>query len=584
MQTSNSTLVSAKELFEQAKREKEVSVKEAIITASSAMVQAEEEADHILHCDILFFIARTYRTQGKAFESIEHLNKAYRLLNKHFRHDNIRLSNIYREFGCLYADNFNDNITALDYSFKSLSLNNPANTCPLHSNIACQYVAIEQYDKALSYLAKAEEIGKATEDLHTLGFVYENYGALYFQQKKYKESITYYKLGIETCLAAYEHSESPMEINFIYSYTMIGLAQTYLKSGNQSLVPDLIDEIERRASSSNLHGCLSQVGLLRGDLLLNNREINGFKKLFEQGVQFCTEHQLNDEKRKWLAKMIEVCEESGDYKAALTHSKTLMKYSTNDKSKIKSANVSRVLENKEMEILVLEDRNRDMQLKKEQIEQFAYIVAHDLKTPLSNISNFTGLFANNYVDKIDKENQVYLNVVIENSKKMHEMLDALLKYVDVVVVNGKSVCNVNLLLAEVCFKHRKAIEENNCTITYNELPQVPINKNHLKTILEHLIKNAIKFSRTNRDCKIQINIVEDKKEFTFEVIDNGIGIKEEYHDQVFQLFKQLDKTKRTGTGMGLAICKKIINTYGGEISISSNEFEGTTFVFTVPKR
>ncbi|MFT7452121.1 MAG: nitrogen-specific signal transduction histidine kinase, partial [Patescibacteria group bacterium] len=517
-------------------------------------------------------------------ESIEHLNKAYRLLNKHFRHDNIRLSNIYREFGCLYADNFNDPITALDYSFKSLSLKNPVNTCPLHSNIASMYVAIDQHDKALSYLIKAEEICKQNEDLHTLAFVYENYGALYYEQEKYEEAITYYKLGMKTCQTAYKVSESPMAVNFIYSYTMIGLAQTYLKSGDLDLIPELIDEIDYRSSSSNLHGCRSQVGLLKGELVLHNSEINSFKELFEQGIQFCSEHQLNDEKKKWLAKMVEVCEESGDYKAALTHSKTLMKYNTDDKSKIKSANVARVLENKEMEILVLENRNRDMQLKKEQIEQFAYIVAHDLKTPLNNISNFIGLFTNNYGEKVDKENKYYLDFVLDNSKKMHEMLDALLKYIDVVVVNEKSTCNVNLLLSEICFRHGKAIEEKSCTIEYDELPQVPISKNHLSTILEHLIKNALKFSSADRNCHVQINVTKNASEFTFEVIDNGIGIKTEYHEQVFQLFKQLDKTKYAGTGMGLAICKQIINTYGGEISIANNEAGGTTFVFTVPRR
>lgn len=583
MQTSKSTLLNATELFERAKSAQEVSVTESLIMATSAMVQAEEDANYILHCDVLFFIAQTYRRQGRAFEGIEHLNKAYRILNKHFRHDNIRLSNIYREFGCLYADNFNDPITALDYSFKSLGLKNPENECPLYNNIASQYVSIEQYDKALNYLKKAEEIGKRDEDLHMLGFIYENYGALYHEQKKYKEAIIFYNLGIDTCLLDYERSESRTKVNFIFCYTLIGLAQTYLKTGQLDLVPDLIHKAEVRATNSNLHGCRSLAALLKGELLLLNKEINNFRALFEQSIQFCVEHQLNDEKKKWLTKMVEVCEDSGDYKAALTHSKTLLKSYTDEKSKMKSANVARVLENKEMEILVLENRNRDMQLKKEQIEQFAYIVAHDLKTPLSNISNFISLFISKYDKKIDEENQNYLNVVVDNSKRMHEMLDALLKYIDLIVVTEQSSCNVNLLLAEICIKHREAIAQKNCQIEYTNLPDAPMSKKHLSTILEHLIKNALKFSRTDRTPHIKIQVKENPSDFTFEVIDNGIGIKTEYHEQVFQLFKQLDKTNYTGTGMGLAICKKIINTYGGEISISNNDWGGCSFVFMVPK-
>ncbi|MFK7807548.1 MAG: ATP-binding protein [Saprospiraceae bacterium] len=583
MLSSTSSTLNPSALFKKAKELIKVSLSQSVEMAATAQVQAEEEGAHILNCDVLFFLAKTFRKQGKPFESIGYLNKAYRVLNAQFPHDHIRLSNIYREYGVLYADDFNDHFTGLEYCFKSLSLNNPANTGVLHNNIGCQYVYVGQYEKARTYLDKAKAICIDTKDHISLCYVYENFGELYYKEGDFENAIVFYKKGLDVCDQAAEHSpESKLDVDYIRSYTLIGLVKSYFKAQQYEQIAELTNQIYRISESSHLHGCWSEAAMLEGRLLLHNNQIEEFKELFDKGMQYCVEHKLYDDKKLWLTKMIDLCERIGEYKTALSYSKELLKSAEDDSKEENAVNVAKVLENKEMEILLLENRNRNTQLKKEQVEQFAFIIAHDLKTPLSNISNFVGLFSSRFGEKIDPENRAYLNYVIENAKKMHEMLDDLLGYTDVITTQNKEATDVNDLLDSICYKHKDRIAEKSGQIKYEALPEAYMGRTHLATVFQHLILNAIKFSKKGLPSRVEIKGEVQNDNCVYQIIDNGIGIRQEYHEQIFNLFKQLDKVNYKGTGMGLAICKKIVNTYGGKIKLYSNDMGGTTFEFSIP--
>ncbi len=586
MKRDQTTILSPLELFEEAKKIKVISIDRAVEMAQEAYKAARKNNDFELEFCIHMFLGRTFRLQGEAFSSMEQLNKAYRILNQRFPKDKIKLSGVYREYGSLYSDYFNDHAVALDYFQKGLSFNNPEIIVALHNNIGCQYVMLEEYEKANFYLEKGLDLGYKKEDYLTLSFLYENFGTMYSQEGKVEEAIKSFDLGVEMAEKASDITSDQQVVNYIHCYSLIGLAKIYLKEKEIEKVKELVEKVYEKSNQFKLQSCWSESALIEGSLFLKNNNIDSFTALFEKAIQFCTENGLHSDKENWLHKMIKLCEQKEDYKAALNYSKKLIDNRVDRESKTRAVNVAKVLENKEMEILALEHQNREMKMQKDQLEQFAYIVAHDLKTPLSNISNFIGLFSKNYSDKVDEQNKYYLDFVLDNSKQLHRMFDELLKFIKVEEVkNIRSICNIPTMISKVHKKYALELVARNAELklSTDSITMVKVNMHHLKTLLERMIENSIKFAQTDRDLKILIEVNEDLENYFFKISDNGIGIKEDYRKKIFALFKQLDKVNYEGIGMGLAICKKTINLYGGTILVTDNEWKGTTFEFNIPK-
>jgi len=384
---------------------------------------------------------------------------------------------------------------------------------------------------------------------------------------------------------ASQHSDDHRSISYIYCYNLIGLATLYLEKNQLNLIPDLIQEICDLSKKYKLQSCWSEAAIIKGELLLKNNQEDLYIALFNESFQFCTENSLYADKETWLNNMIVLCEAKSNYKEALHFSKMLIENKKDQETKTKSFDISKILENKESEILVLENKNRAIRLQQYQLEQFAYIVAHDLRTPLSNISNFIGLFSKKYRDQVDDQNKYFLDLVSENSQKLHLMLDELLLYITVNNIKGDIPwTNVENILTKIGQKRGENFEDKKGSLEFTSLPEIKMHPSHLKIVLDQMIKNSLKFSKKDQDAKIKIEVIKSEDEFRIRVIDNGIGIKKEYQQQIFDLFKQLDKINYTGIGMGLAICKKIITLYGGDIKVSNNDWDGTTFEFNIPKK
>jgi len=454
----------------------------------------------------------------------------------------------------------------------------------LYNNIGCQYVLLKDYDKAFYYLLKGKEFCIEQKDYRLLSFIYENFGQMYLQEKKKEEAIVSYTAGIEAAEQAKDQLCDAQELEYIRCYNLLGLAKVYLEADELSEIPKFIQEVYDRSTAMKLRSCWSEAAIIEGSMFLKQQEEEAFITLFEKASVFCTEHALHSDQVVWLRKMIDLCESQHKYKEALDYSKRLIANKADRELKTKAVNITKVLENKEMEILALENRNREMQLQRDQLEQLAYIVAHDLKTPLSNISNFIGLFSKQYGDKVDEENKYYLDFVESNSKQLHLMLDELLRYMTVRKIKKEaSYCDVENLITKISKKYEQEISVRQGVIEYEALPKVKMHRNHLEMILDRMIGNGVKFSKKDQPFKMSIEIKDNSEEYQFLISDNGIGIKEEYREKIFDLFKRLDKINYKGLGVGLAICKKVINIYGGKIEVSRNDWGGTTFKFNIPK-
>ncbi len=225
---------------------------------------------------------------------------------------------------------------------------------------------------------------------------------------------------------------------------------------------------------------------------------------------------------------------------------------------------------------LLERSNEDLSL-------FAYIASHDLQEPLRVISSYSQLLSKRYAGNLDEDADKFINYVVTGCSRMEALVEGLLTFsrVDTQEGDEKSIW-IEEILKDIKQDLRIKINESFALITWSEMPNIYADPVQIRTVLLNIISNAIKYNQS-KPPKIHINAEQVGDFWKFYVEDNGIGIDEKYYEKVFVIFKRLhSRDKYTGTGIGLSVCKKIIERYGGEISLKSNPDEGTIFIFTLP--
>lgn len=218
------------------------------------------------------------------------------------------------------------------------------------------------------------------------------------------------------------------------------------------------------------------------------------------------------------------------------------------------------------------------------LEQFAYIASHDLQEPLRSVSGFLQLLSRRYHGKLDPKADQYIDIAVGGAGRMQTMIEDLLKFSRVTTRGEKfKPTNFEKLLSDVSLDLKTIIEENNAIITHDPLPTVMADESQMKQLFQNLITNAIKFHK-DKSPQVHLSAEDKNKEWVFSVADNGIGIDPKYADRIFEVFKRLHtRRKYSGTGIGLAISRKIVERHGGHIWVDSKPGEGSTFYFTIPK-
>ena len=231
----------------------------------------------------------------------------------------------------------------------------------------------------------------------------------------------------------------------------------------------------------------------------------------------------------------------------------------------------------------LDIKTKELVRSNTELEQFAYVASHDLQEPLRMVTSYLQLLEKRYYDKLDQDAKDFISFALEGSNRMRSLIHSLLEYSRINRAKPFEEIGLNLLLKDVLEDLNSSIEENSATINITKLPKICGDPALINQLFQNLIANAIKFKDV-RDPVIEIAFKEQNEEYLFSVKDNGIGIKEEYLDKIFVIFKRLhSREKYPGTGMGLAICKKIVERHGGSIWVESKYGEGSTFFFTIKK-
>lgn len=230
----------------------------------------------------------------------------------------------------------------------------------------------------------------------------------------------------------------------------------------------------------------------------------------------------------------------------------------------------------------LEQRVQDLARSNSELEQFAHLASHDLQEPLRSVTSFLQLLSMKYGGKMDPKADQYINYAVEGSKRMKDLIDALLTYSRLGSRKGHfETLNFSEALNHALKNLKVAIEESGAVVTFDPLPTLKADTTQIVELFQNLISNAIKFHDI-QPPHVHVSCEKKQDEWIFSVRDNGIGIEPQYFERIFQMFQRLHtKEEFEGTGIGLTICKKIAENHGGNIWVQSERGKGATFYFSL---
>lgn len=233
----------------------------------------------------------------------------------------------------------------------------------------------------------------------------------------------------------------------------------------------------------------------------------------------------------------------------------------------------------------LRQKTEDLQRSNRDLEQFAYVASHDLQEPLRMVTSYTQLLARRYKGQLSGEADEFIRFAVDGAVRMQALINALLSY-SRVETHGKPFvpCDTGKALGAALDNLRVAVVESQATIESGPLPPVLGDPIQLMQLFQNLLGNAIKFRRPDRPPEICISVGEEGGSWRFSIADNGIGIEPRFFERIFSIFQRLhSKEEYPGTGIGLAMCKRIVERHGGRIGVESCPGEGSVFFFTLGK-
>jgi PAS domain S-box-containing protein len=232
----------------------------------------------------------------------------------------------------------------------------------------------------------------------------------------------------------------------------------------------------------------------------------------------------------------------------------------------------------------LRRKAEELRRSNDELGQFAYIASHDLQEPLRMVTSYTQLLAKRYKGRLDSDADEFIGFAVDGAGRMQRLIEDLLTYsrvetrgADLLDVSSEEALQLALINLSV------SIDECGAVVTHDPLPRVLADETQLVQLFQNLVGNAIKYRRPGVP-RVQISAIKDRNDcWSFAVTDNGLGIEPQYFDRIFGMFQRLNKREEyDGTGIGLAVCKKIVERHGGSISVESRPGQGSTFRFALP--
>jgi signal transduction histidine kinase len=563
--------------------------------------------------------SKLYELEGKMFFSLSDHPKAQKAFLKQLSllEQNIGkvppkdLASVYFNLGELYAYQ-NDNPNATNHYLKSLSFyqnsDNLEGRVKVLNALGKIYAKVNLFDQSLQYSNDALFLCETIYDKTLTAYAYINSGIALNRLARQEEAITHLYKAIEL--------GSTINNSAVVCKGKLALGDIYDKSPQDTATLRLYREALDAALATNDKALIRDV-YEKLYVFYDGKDDTGFAHLYlknlvsmrdslnveEQSKQFIVNkirfeaEKKEQENRSLLAKQLESQVTIQRQKLGNIILLILMLglafggyflYKSLKQKKKYNVELEGEVEKRTKQLQVSNEEllktNQNLEQSNNELERFAYIASHDLKSPLRNIISFLNLIQRKLKAHNDTDLQEYLRFATENAKQMHSLIQDVLEFskVEAEPSGKKDKIDMNESMMLVVQNLNESIKETNAEIITETLPIVEANSVHLLQLLQNLVGNGIKYNKNhNPKVEVKYNLVNGFHLFTIK--DNGIGIDKQYHDQIFEMFKRLHtRDEYKGTGIGLAICKKIVTSLGGRLWLDSDYGKGSTFYFTVP--
>jgi len=462
---------------------------------------------------------------------------------------------------------------ALDYYFKVLRVEDIRYCFEAYANLAEIYREKEDYETAIDYADKAYSYnlkqGNYEHVIRNLIVV----GDINFSQQKFGQALGFYAKALK--------------VHYLYP-TPFFAALAIIHSA--SVLHELKYYKESEATYEYAHQICEEYGFKFQSVLATQKRAKAYSKQNKYEEAISTNNEALSLAQHYKFELLELRiirdkvkyhESREEYEIANEFLKRSEALNIALKEKEQLEKLQTILEEKEKELEFFKTQVRSMASAGKDLRQYAKIIAHDLKEPLRTIGSFTSLLKRKYNNANEEEVDEYFNFIMDATHRMGDLLDELLKYVvlgikDKVPTNVDLTATVNLVLQDL----GPLIEAKNATINVQQLPTVLGQKQQFRELFYHLIHNAVYHNKSEEPI-VNITVRRNNTEYLFIISDNGVGIDPDYFEKIFLIFHKLDKQDKEGTGIGLAMCKKIIELHGGSIWVNSNPGKGTSIEFTL---
>ncbi|MEO1449073.1 MAG: ATP-binding protein, partial [Bacteroidota bacterium] len=460
------------------------------------------------------------------------------------------------------------------------------------ASMSAAYLEMNKLDTASYYIQRSKSLADSIDHQYGVAYSEALAGNVSLKRKEYDKALDQLIQAVELFKRMGIKKESA-------SFS-IQIAEIYVQTDNPRKALSVLDESAKIAEELRALFLLRDIYKTRADAHEKLGQMDLAYGFYKQHVQY--KDSLLNEKR--LAELAQIehrhtVQEKNQEIATLQEQKAnsqrrlfiftivgsvvilsgLLYLGYNRNRRLRHFNEELGLKNEEIRM-----QNQRLKASNEDLRQFAHVASHDLREPLRSIGSFTTLLRRRYYDKLDEDANEFINFISEGVNRMDMLLGDLLAYSVVGIFHTEyHQTDINTIITEIIANLNREKGHVGAKITIQNLPTITANRRQMIQLFTHLIDNAIKF-RAENNPKIEISAQRQGNGYLFAVKDNGIGMDEAYTEKIFSLFLRLHtkKSQYTGTGIGLSICKKIVEQHRGRIWIDSHPGEGTTVFFTLP--
>jgi|GEM_PF-805978 len=454
-------------------------------------------------------------------------------------------------------------------------------------NIGMVHLSQGDFDLALTHFREALDIARADNDPTTAILIMINIGSANFKKNNIVEAREYY-------LKCYEESTANKYHNGLI-VSMLSLGFIEQKLGNHKEAIQHFNEcIENAVTTENMGeitNAMSGIGTSYRDLGDYDKAIDYLRN----ALILARKTNIKDPTISMaFLDLSEIYEKTGDHKHALECYKKYIAIRDELVNKETTKTISEIktryeVEKKEKEAQLLKEKNeaisvyaRKLEVSNNELKQFAHVASHDLREPLRMVSSYMDLLQRSLKEKITPTQQQFIDFAIDGAKRMDTLIHDLLRLAKVDANPRQQKVSLTSIVEDVAHNLQILIKEKNAKILSARLPTITADKTQVIQLFQNIISNGIKYNESPQPT-ISIDYQTDATSAILSIADNGIGIPEEYRERAFQIFQRVPTARQyQGSGIGLAICRKIADGLGGSITIADHEGGGTVFSISIP--